>query len=421
MGADTGAGGGLRREIRWGAVAGFLARRRTGLLIGVGAALRVAQYLAGRPLWMDEGSLAGNIVGRPFVGLFGPLSNMQLAPPGFLVIEWIAARGLGHHDWALRLWPLAAGVAALFLFERFSRPFLGATAAWVALGMFALSDDLIYYASELKQYSSDVAVAIACGMMGVAMARGSATMTAGRLAGFAAGGAAAVWFSHPAVFVLAGAGVVAMAGAVGRRDWRSAAGLAVVGAAWVASFAGVYAVSGRQLGEGGGMWRFWAGAFPPRPASVAGGLGWAGRKVLYLFVNPLDFATPLGPRLSLLLVVPLFAVGCVALGRRDPEGLAILILPAGFALGASALRLYPAHGRLALFLVPSLVVPIAEGAGWLRARGLRGAAWAALLAVLLGFPALTDAYRLAVPRSRAELNPYGDRRPTSLDPMRFPF
>jgi hypothetical protein len=81
--------------------------------------------------------------------------------------------------------------------------------------------------------------------------------------------------------------------------------------------------------------------------------------------------------------------------------------------------MYPTHGRLALFLVPFLLVPIAEGAGWLRARGVRGVAWAAVLASLLLFPALDAAYHLIEPRTR-DFNPYGDRRPVALDPSRFP-
>lgn len=418
MGGEAGPSRGLRREIRWGAIGGFVARHRIGLLLGLGVALRVAQYLADRPIWMDEASLFANIVGRPLAGLFGPLVNTQLAPPGFLVVEWVAARACGGHAWSLRLVPMLAGVASLFLFERFVRQFLWATAAWVALAMFVVSDDLVYYASELKQYSSDVAIGLACGLMGIAMARGPATTR--RFIGFAAGGAAAVWFSHPALFVLAGVGVVAFAGALRRREWGRPAGLAAVGAAWIASFAGVYAVSTRQLGGGEGMWKFWAGVFPMRP-TVGGYLGWGVRKVLYLFVNPLDFATPLGPVPSAMPAVVLFAIGCASLGRRDGRGLAMILGPVGFALAASALRMYPTHGRLALFLVPYLLIPIAEGAGWLRGRGVRGAAWAAVLASLLLFPALDAAYRVIVPRDRIGANPYGDRRPDSLDPARFPF
>jgi hypothetical protein len=417
--AEGGSSGLLGREIRWSAIVASVARHPVGFLLGLGVVLRVAQYLAGRSLWMDEASLADNILGKSFAGLFGPLKNVQLAPPGFLALEWLAAKLPGDIRWTLRLVPLTAGIASLFLFERFSRRYLNPTAAIVALAMFVVSDDLIYYASEVKQYSSDVTIALACGLMGGALADGPATPR--RLLGFAAGGAVAVWFSHPALFVLAGVGTVAFVMAIGRREWSRAAGLVLVGAAWLASFGGVYAVSLRQLGGGDGMWRFWAGAFPPAPGSVGGYVAWLVRKTLHLFVNPLNFATPLGPRISALPAVVLFAIGCGSLGRRDAKGLATLLLPVGFAIAASALRMYPTHGRLALFLVPLLLVPIAGGAGWLRARGVRGVAWATVLAALLLFPTLDAAYRVAVPRVRMDLQPYGDRRPISLDPVRFPF
>jgi hypothetical protein len=416
------AGGGppglLRRDIRWSAIAAPVARHPVGFLLGLGVALRVAQYLSGRPLWLDEGALSSNIVGKSFAGLFGPLENSQLAPPGFLALEWVAGRLPGDDRWTLRVVPLLAGIASLFVFERFSRRYLNPTAALVALAMFVLSDGLIYYSSEVKQYSSDVAIGLACGLMGPALASGPATPR--RLLGLAAAGAGAVWFSHPALFVLAGVGVVAFAPAIARREWGRGAGLALVGAAWLASFAGVYAVSLRQLGGSDGMWRFWAGAFPSSPGSAGGTLGWAGRKALYLFVNPLDFATPLGPLASALPALALFAIGCASLGRRDGRGLATLLLPVGFAVAAAALRMYPTHGRLALFLVPFLLVPIAEGAGWLRSRGVPGVAWVTVLAALLLFPAVDAAYHVVEPRTHGDFNPYGDRRPASLDPARFP-
>ena len=210
--------------------------------------------------------------------------------------------------------------------------------------------------------------------------------------------------------------------ALKRRAWRQAAGLALVGAAWLASFAGVYVVSLRQLGPRDVMWRFWAGAFPLIVGLGRGLFGLGGREgVLYLFVNPLNFETPLGPPLSALPILVLFAIGCVSFARRDGQALATLLLPIVFALLASGLRMYPAHGRLALFLVPYLLSLVAEGAGCLRARRVRGAVWAAVLGILFLVPTLDAVYRVAIPRDREVFNPYGDRRPVALDPARFPF
>ena len=45
--------------------------------------------------WMDEDSLAANITRKRLVDVLGVLSHTQLAPPGFLVVEWAAYRTLG--------------------------------------------------------------------------------------------------------------------------------------------------------------------------------------------------------------------------------------------------------------------------------------------------------------------------------------
>ena len=100
----------------------------------------------------------------------------------------------------------------------------------------------------------------------------------------------------------------------------------------------------------------------------------------------------------------------------------MLALPILFALLAACLRLYPFHGRLVLFLVPSLLLLIAEGADWFRETFGGGVIWAFLLATLLLFPSLGAFDQLVEPRrSRGISARFGDRRPAKLDPYRFPF
>jgi hypothetical protein len=405
-------------DVRAAAVS-FVSKHPAGLIIGLGAAVRGAQFLSDRGLWMDETSLAENLRGRSPLELLGPLSNTQLAPPLFLLAEWAARRTLGFHNWSLRLIPLVCGVASLFLFDRLARHYLKPTAALIALALFAVSDDLIYYASELKPYSCDVTVALACSLLGAAMDAGPLTLL--RVALFGALGAAAVWSSFPALFVLAGVGLTHLAASLHARDWPRAAAVTLTGLIWLLGFASLYAVSRVQLGESGAMWAFWASVFPPRPSGVAGTFAWALRRFVYLFVNPLNFSNPLDPRLFAAPALLLFLFGSVTLARRDSRAFAMIALPGLFALLASALRMYPFHGRLALFAVPYLLLLIAEGAGWLRERGARDFLWAAILGVLFALPTLDACYCLLVPRDHDSFNPYGDRRHQSLDPTTFPF
>src|SRR6185503_5885584 len=65
-----------------------------------------------------------------------------------------------NHELTLRLLPLLAGCASLPLFALLLRQGLGKTGTFTALALFAASAPLVYYASEVKQYSSDVFIAL---------------------------------------------------------------------------------------------------------------------------------------------------------------------------------------------------------------------------------------------------------------------
>ena len=385
------------------------------IILGLGILCRVAQYLSGRSLWLDEGSLADNIRHKTLAGLFGPLEHTQLAPPGFLVVEWAAAHILGGGVMALRLFPLICGIAALVLFRRLATRTLSPRAALIALALFAVSDDLIYYASELKQYSTDVALTVATLLVGLSIA--ATPLTLRRFLAYAAFGASALWFSHPVLFVMAGVGVVPLVSSLAHRQWKRAGALALLALVCAGSFAAMYRVSLNQLADHQGMWVFWWFSFPPIPLRSVWDATWVVRRFFYLFVNPLDFSTPLGPRLSAVVPCLLFLWGGVSIARRDRVLFGMLTLPILFAVVAAYLRLFPFHGRLILYLVPVLLLFIAEGAGKVRQPALR----AIVLATLLLCPALSAAYHLASPRLTMEFNPHGDRRPAALDPNRFPF
>jgi hypothetical protein len=380
---------------------------------------RVAQYLADRIYWMDELALAGNIHQMSAGRIFGPLRATQLAPPGFLALETLACAAFGPSRLALRLVPLLGGVAALVLFWRVSRAVLRPPAALIAVALFAVSDDLIAYSAELKQYETDVALGLVCTWMGLSLARRPATTARWLVA--ASAGAVVVWFSHTSAFVLAGVGVVLLASAAVERQWRRFGALVLTTGTWALSFAAVHAVAMNQLGHSRDMWVFWGFAFPPMPPVSAWEASWPVRRLLYVFVNPLDYYWPFGYLLSTLPALGCFAVGVASLWKRDRILLGMLLAPVGFTLLATQLHLYPFHGRLILFLVPAFILTIAEGAGRIAAHFDRRAARAVVVGSVLFFPTLRAAYHLETPRQRDDFNERGDRRPNKLDPRTFPF
>jgi predicted membrane-bound mannosyltransferase len=132
------------------------------VLVLAGALLRLFQFLSGRSLWLDEIMLSRNVLDRGWTELLGtPLDFHQVAPAGFLLLQKLAVTLLGDGELALRTVPLLASFASLFLFWRVARRFLAGWPLLGALGLFAFSAALLWYSSEAKQYSTDVAATLA--------------------------------------------------------------------------------------------------------------------------------------------------------------------------------------------------------------------------------------------------------------------
>ena len=385
----------------------------TWLILGLGIALRLVEYAGDRPLYLDESLLRASLMGRPIFELSRPLLHDQLAPPGFLIVERIASWALGGSSLALRLFPLIGSVAGLLLMRHVAARVLEGWVVPIALALYAGSDDLVYYATEIKPYSTDMAVALACLAMGLRLVRDRAS--AGRIAAGTLGGIAATWFSFPAAYVLAGVGSCLIARATVGRRWRSAGAWAAMSAIWGASFAACHLVSMRLLAPGPFMWVWWGFAFlpiPPTSAAQAIRVFW---HVANLFTNPVGLTTPLGPIATGLLGLGLFAVGAFAMARRRPDAVFMIAAPLLLALVASGLRAYPFHGRLLYFLVPGLLVAIAQGIGTLGRRPARIPAYL-LAALLLYCPAVDVLDHLARARARP-FDSHGDLRNDLLDEL----
>jgi len=156
------------------------------------------------------------------------------------------------------------------------------------------------------------------------------------------------------------------------------------------------------------MYVFWNFAFPPFPPTCLADLARTAGTLLETFVTPLNLVPRLMPYAFALLAAALGASGARRIGRKDAAALAILVAPAALALAAAAMRRYPFHGRLILWLAPAAFALIAEGLAEVHWR--RGRAWFAfVLALMLTYPVL-DALYQAVPPHARDFNPHGDLR-----------
>jgi hypothetical protein len=399
------AGSGLwEREIDVSFLWRTPAAHPVGVILALGVLLRVAVYLGNRGYWLDEGTLLGNIEGVAPLSFAGPLRGDQLAPFGFLVIERLLVGWFGASGYVTRLVPVACGIGSLWLFKGLSLRWLSFPAALVALVMFSLSDDLIYYSSELKPYSSDLLVSLA---VVTATARAAERPLGPRsLAGLGLLVTAAPWLSFPSAFTIAGAGLALLADRLVLRRWSDCAWLAVVACAWLASFALAYRSSHALLHEATSMYVFWNFAFLAAPPRDAAAWRTFGGVLLEVFVNPLNLLPPALPAWLVLIPSVLIAAGAWALGRRNRTVLLILALPVALAVLAAAARRYPFHGRLILGLVPAFFLLLAEGLDRIRATlGCR--AFVAAAIVLLLHPFGEALYESSGERIR-DFNPHGD-------------
>ncbi len=319
--------------------------------------------------------MANNIVGRSFGGLLRPLAGQQGAPIGWLWLERAAVLVLGDNEYALRLVPLVAGVAALLLAHRITRRLLGPWPAAAAVALLALSPAAVRYSVEVKQYSSDMAIAAALTLLALDRRRPWR---------WAAAGAVAVWCSHPAVLVLAAGAVATVPESIGPS------------LLWLASFGLDWLVSLRRLGHNSYLHHYWAAGF--RPAAA-----------LRLVSDP-------GGLPARWLATGVVGLGLLWLVRRRGRAGAVVAMPAVAGIGAAAVGAYPLAGRMALWLLPVIVVGIvaavvavvtpAPGAHARPARpGPAGLALVVVVALLVQSPVRAVAATAHDPATRIDMRP----------------
>ncbi len=152
----------------------------------VGIFLRTKAYFSGYTLWLDECSLSLSIIKKGIFGYFAPLEHTQSAPPLFMMLTkfvtfifggvftagagvfssvfgeagrmgGVLGRGVGINEFSLRLVPFISSIASIPLFYFVSKKFLEKKfSRFAALLLFCVNYPLIYYSVEFKQYSSDV-------------------------------------------------------------------------------------------------------------------------------------------------------------------------------------------------------------------------------------------------------------------------
>ncbi|MEM1240709.1 MAG: hypothetical protein AAGI45_12785 [Cyanobacteria bacterium P01_H01_bin.26] len=323
--------------------------------VGIGILARLVQYLSNRSLWFDEVALGLNLLDRSYLDLLSALDYNQAAPPLFLWIEKFALDTWGSHEYVLRLFPLLGGLLSLGLFYRFTQRFAQGWGRPIAILLFSVQGYIVYFSSELKPYSWDVAISLLLFMAIADLA--TIRPTAKQLLTTGGLGVISIWLSFPSIFAIAG---VEAANIFQLRPWQQSRKALKdflqrrlpLYLAWLLSFCGLYFGVIRQTLSDTGLADSWAGRYPDSGLDIAWLLDSFGR----FFYRPLGFP---GPSDGVAMVA--FVTGCVVLSRTAKSRLLYLVSPFLATLLAAFLHKYPFRERLILFLTPFALILLAEG------------------------------------------------------------
>jgi hypothetical protein len=340
-----------RQAQRWG----MMVFRQPGLwmilCLLLGVILRVIVYISDRCLWIDECMLALNIVTRSWSGLLEPLDWNQGAPLGYLLAVKGITQWVGVSEWSLRSVAFFCSLAGLVGFGVLSRRLLPPWAAVWAVALYAVSPGLVSYSAECKQYACDAATTVGLLVLWDYLHRKGSFWS---LASMVLGGMVAIWFSHPAMFVLVGIGGSLLMQTLSQKQTRRYWSVALLGLSWLLSFGVLYSIHLSYLVRNDYLQKYWQEHFLPGTSlNLAGwlwdhGLGWCAISV---------------GRSGALLGGALAIWGGIVLWREQRAWATLVLALLGAALFASALRRYPLAGRLVLFLNPILILMMARG-GW---------------------------------------------------------
>jgi hypothetical protein len=346
----------LRNKLEWLA---FI------LIFLAGVGIRVVEFLRCRSLWLDEASVSLDIVNRSYWGLLQPLDYDQGAPIGFLWAARFLVKLFGSSELALRGYSLLCGIVSLPIFFLIARRLYCPKIAWLAPGLLAFLPSMVRYSNETKQYMGDV---LCTGLLILAtqnVAKGAGTR---RWLILFTAGVFSLFFSHPALFLLAGCSSYLVLSALSRHgSYRAVVPILLVGATWLLFFCVDYLLILRKLTENAALLSYWSGGYAPIPRSWAD-LQWYGH-ALWQFVD-----ITMGWAKLQWVMIAAITIGVLAVAVRRKLEEWMLLFPVGFVLFASSLGKYPFADRLILWLVPLAVLVICAGVdqlslvvpGWIR-------------------------------------------------------
>ncbi len=380
------------------------------LLLLIGIIIRVKLYLFNRSLWLDEASLCVNITEKSFLQLLDQTNyyNAQVAPIGFCYVEKLMTLFFGINEYALRIFPLIAGIVSMFYLYLFIKREANAKVALIALSIFVFADPIIYYTGEVKQYIIDLLVGLLCvyyiPFSNLNKKNIRFYISAGIIGGVV------LWFSQPVVFILFSIGLAMFAYIVRDRSFKNIYKMLPMLIIWLISFGINYFFFLKGFQGRADLVDYHNDAFMPLiPASAA--------KIAFLYklffdIYYFELGFFYGKQLA-----AFFLIGAVIyLFSEKKYKLLFYSLPIIVTYLLSVLRIYPFldlkiypfSGRFLIFVVPFFLFYVAYGIYALTEKLNRSNVYILLILFIL----LASPVTLALKATIKTKNEFNEIKPT---------
>jgi hypothetical protein len=390
------------------------------VLIFIGIALRLYQYLINNTLWLDEAFIAVNIIRSNYLELFSPLKYYnQAAPIVFLLAVKFISKIWGISEFAFRFFPLLTGIGLVIASYFSGKKFLDKKSLPVFLTLIAFSRYGINYSAELKQYSLEMLATIMILIFTAKIYESEYRLKFCLAAGFAGG--FLIFCSYTSAFIFTGVGIalfISLASIKSKIKLKNILYLIVCETIWLLSFIVNYFVFVKKSATPV-FYQYWQGldSFPPFPLKTSADFLWYPKTLLNLIKDPLGLTFHISNinNIPYFIIVIQYAVVILLIifgtyyliKNKRWFNLLIIYLPILVVFIVSLLGMYPLYGRLELFIIPICYLLISEGSvetlsifrkGW-KTIGI------VLISILIAFPIFYAVNNIIKPQIRHETKP----------------
>jgi len=342
-------------------------------VIAVGIITRIIVWLQNRDLIIDECNIARNIYERGMLGLAEPLNYEQYAPPVFLWMLKIFTTLFGMGEEALRLYPLLTGAVAIIIFYSILRQLTSLRSLWYPLALFIIGHAFIRYSTEVKQYMPDIFISLS--LIWLALRIDIRTTSWYKFSGlWFLVGSVAIWASMPAVFMLTGVGVYYGVLCLQHKDYKKLLPLIFTSFLWLAQFAFYYYTILQPQIDSEYLQRYHNDYFLYFTPHLE---HW--KHNYYVCLELLNEAGGFYA-VSVVFHIILMLIAVAVFIYKDAARGALIIIPLLAAVAAAMARQYSLIPRVALFMMPLLLILI--GYGFELLMRIRFTIWRAVLVIV---------------------------------------